>query len=88
MKEDIIFSLYKDKPLVNSKKFTEQIKSKFGEVNTKELHLRIVNYQIDTYGYTLDDGDCGYYANYEENQRKIINAKNRKKANKRYWREK
>jgi hypothetical protein len=78
MKENIIFSLYKDKPVRSAKEFRNEIERKYGkEVNAKELYLRITNYQIDKYGYMLWDYDDEYTT--EDYLRRANNARNRRK---------
>lgn len=56
-KEELIFTLYKDKPLkVN--KFRRILAEKYNMKGYFNLYRRIVNYQIQTYGiqlYNLQD---------------------------------
>jgi hypothetical protein len=87
MKEDIIFSLYKDKPIRTAKEFRKEIENKYKDVNTKELYLRITNYQLDKYGHSLWDYD-NEYKTYDDYKLNIISAKNRRRAKERYWRNK
>lgn len=54
-KDDILFALYKDKATNGSEDFQKQLKKYKNEVNLRNLYTRIVNYQIDKYGKTLDD---------------------------------
>ena len=77
MKEDIIFSLYKDKHVRNAKRFREEIEKKYGDVNAKELYLRITNYQLDKYDHVLWDYDDEYTT--EDYIRKAVNARNRRR---------
>lgn len=60
MKEDIVFSLHKDKPVRNAKHFEKEMKEKYGNINTKELYLRIVNYQLDRYDHVLWNSENEY----------------------------
>lgn len=53
-KGDILFALYKDKPTDGSRKFQRNLKKYKEEVNLNNLYVKIVNYQIDKYGTTLD----------------------------------
>lgn len=53
-KEDILFALYKDKSINGSESFYKEMKQYKNEVNLRNLYTRIVNYQIDKYGTTLD----------------------------------
>lgn len=54
MKEEIIFGLYKDKPLVNSVAFRKKM-SAYKDVDASKLFIKITNYQIQKYGRTIDD---------------------------------
>lgn len=78
MKEDIIFSLYKDKPLRTAKEFRNEIESKYKDINAKELYLRITNYQLDKYDHVLWDSE-NEYSNREDCIRKANNARDRKR---------
>lgn len=53
---NVLFEIYKDKCIGNSEMFRKEITSKYkltrNEIN--ELYRDIVNYQIKTYGETLD----------------------------------
>lgn len=52
-KEELIFMLYKDKPLkVNY--FKRMVSEKYNLKEYVDLYRRIVNYQIDTYGEQLN----------------------------------
>ena len=66
-KEELIFELYKDKPLkVNN--FRKLIKEKYNMKGYFDLYRRIVNYQIQTYGiqlYNLQD------TQFSENRRSL-----------------
>lgn len=53
-KEDILFALYKDKSHSSKEDFLKDLKQYKNEVDLRNLYIRIVNYQIDKYGCTLD----------------------------------
>lgn len=53
-REDILFALYKDKATNGSKEFKEKLKKYKKEVNLTDLYTRVINYQIDKYGVSLD----------------------------------
>ncbi len=79
MKEDIIFSLYKDKPVKNAKKFQKEIIKKYKDINVKELYLRITNYQLDKYDHVLWDSENEYNMTYDEYVRRAENARARRR---------
>lgn len=54
MKEEILFSLYKDKPLCNTLVFRKKM-SEYKDIDANKLYIRITNYQVEKYGCTLDD---------------------------------
>lgn len=55
-KEQTIFELEKNNPVRSSKKFKEYIKNKYGkDIDSKNLYIEIVNYQVKKYGATLDN---------------------------------
>lgn len=60
MKEDMLFAILKDKPLENSKEFKNRMK-KYGKINSTDLYIRITNYQIETYGYSLNSFDPNWF---------------------------
>lgn len=87
MKEDIIFSLYKDKPVRTAKEFRKEIESKYKGINAKELYLRITNYQLEKYDSVLWDSE-NQYVTYDDYVHKVENVRNRRRAKEKYWREK
>ena len=87
MKEDIIFSLYKDKPVRTAKEFRKEIESKYKGINAKELYLRITNYQLEKYDCVLWAGE-NQYVTYDDYVHKVENVRNRRRAKEKYWREK
>lgn len=50
-KEELMFNLYKDQVICNADWLRSRVKT--SGVNVENLHKRIVNYQIDTYGESL-----------------------------------
>lgn len=52
-KENLIFQLFKDKPLGCSKRFKENISKKFDNIDYTRVYRKIINYQIETYGSEL-----------------------------------
>lgn len=55
-KENIIFELEKNKPLKNTDTFRYKIFKTYGlRLTSDELYKKIVNYQIDKNGITIDE---------------------------------
>ncbi len=75
--EELIFELYKDKVIKNRKSFIKEMQSKFRDVNVSELYVRIVNYQINSYGEMLKN--YVEWINKEELRRISLDASNRKR---------
>ena len=78
MKENILFAMLKDKPVLSH----QELKKKYPNVNVSDLRLRIINYQVITYGYQIDK-NIRYVDKYDVDREKR-NAKSRRK----YWRDK
>lgn len=53
-KEKLLFELYKDKPIINAKSFKRKIYSIPG-IDCNMLYRKVVNYQIEKYGETIDE---------------------------------
>ena len=51
--EELIFEMYKDKPILNMKELKKELTKKFKKVNCRDLVIKINNYQIDKYGRPL-----------------------------------
>ena len=51
-----LFSKYKDKPLGGAERFNNEIYLKYGFIPTSDLYRKIINYQIQKYGRTIEDG--------------------------------
>lgn len=49
LKEAIIFNEYKDRPMSTIENFNNMCIRKYGEGNYRNIALRIINYQVDTY---------------------------------------
>lgn len=54
MKEEILFGLYKDTPLVNTVVFRKKMQM-YPDIDANKLYVKITNYQVEKYGCTLDD---------------------------------
>lgn len=78
MKEDILFAMLKDKPVLKRKEFEK----KYPNVNVSDLRLRIINYQVMRYGIQLSK-DVEFVDDYDRNR-----ASNNAKSRKKYWRNK
>ena len=61
MKDEILFAIYKDEAIFNKKEFKKDMKKYKKDANLDNLYVRIVNYQIDTYGYTLSGYDPTFF---------------------------
>lgn len=60
-KENLIFETYKNRSLQNAGKFKKEIEKKYGLKPSFNLYKKIINYQIKTYGYSLEkDSGIGY----------------------------
>lgn len=81
MKDEIIFALYKDKPIGNKKLFNKQCEKYAKQININEMYRKIVNYQIDTYGNTLNNFDPTWF---EKNK---LLGKISKKINNKHFKE-
>lgn len=68
-KEQFIFEEEKDTPVESASKFKKKITKKYGrEINVRDIYIKVINYQVKTYGTTLDDS-LTYYT--KEEHRKI-----------------
>ena len=83
MKEDILFCLYRNKKM-KAPEFKGEIYKKFGISDCTDLYIRIVNYQIEKYGYQLIDGP---YEDEIDATNKINKANRRRHAKKRYYKD-
>lgn len=55
MKEKLLFELYKDTSKLSDVKFREKLRKKVKGVNISDLHAKIIKYQNEKYGGTLDN---------------------------------
>ena len=83
MKEDILFSLLKDKTETIFEKKRHELKKKFPDVDITNLHRRIVNYQIKKYG-----GNLVNYVSQDDNYLQKINTERKRKMYRLYDKEK
>lgn len=75
MKDDIVFSLYKDTPLNSKNDFIELVKPFKNQINVNDVYLRIVNYQVEKYGSGLYDK----YDLLNHNEREVLSGKSKQK---------
>ena len=77
MKIDILFNLYKDTLKTSNDEKRKALKKRFPDIDITELHRRIVNYQVEKYGGSLND----YCENmtYKEYSNAMRNRKDRKR---------
>lgn len=75
---NFLFELYKNKPLNNSGKFKKEIKNNYSlnDKEISELYIKLVNYQVKTYGRTLDV----FVPINSFDKNVLINSKSRKRA--------
>ena len=74
--EQKIFNEMKDKPLGNAERFKKKFKDT--DLDLTALYIKIINYQVKTYGSSIDR--FVYIPNQEEKERRRLNAKNRKRS--------
>lgn len=55
MKEKILFEMYKDTSKLADVKFRERLRKRMKGVNVSDLHAKIIKYQNEKYGGTLDN---------------------------------
>lgn len=55
MKEKLLFELYKDTSKLSDVKFREKLRKKVKGVNVSDLYAKIIKYQNEKYGETLDN---------------------------------
>lgn len=77
-KELLVFNIYKDVPMTKHK--LKEIRTKYKDINVTALRVKIVNYQIDKYGITLDSGRGFEFDTKEELHRKNNNWQKRRKT--------
>ena len=53
-KEEILFQMYKDTVATGDEKSRYLLQQKFPDVNISNLHIKIANYQVEKYGYSLN----------------------------------
>lgn len=78
-KNDIVFTKFKDSPTNGKDSFKKSVKKYIHEINVDEVYRRIVNYQIEKYGRTLDDRYDSL--NYFQKQNMSGNSSRRRKLN-------
>lgn len=83
LKEDILFCLYRNQKM-HARDFKKEIQDKFGIADATDLYIRIVNYQIEKYGYQLIKGT---YEDREDCIQKVTRANHREWVKKRYYKD-
>ena len=77
MNEELIFEMYKDRPIKNARTFKGELRKKFKNIDVSNLFVRITNYQISKFGRALMENNWENRS--EEELRKITDrAKHRK----------
>lgn len=51
--ENLLFTIFKDKPSLSSESKRTLLKSKFPQIDISKLYRQIISYQIKKYGVTL-----------------------------------
>lgn len=77
--ERFIFEKEKDTPFRNKETFYRTIKEKYKVEGTRDLYIKIINYQIDTYGESLANSVLIDLRTREDCKRRSINAGLRRK---------
>jgi len=77
-KEEFLFELYKDTTQTGDELKRAELQKKYPDVKISDLHRRIVNYQIEKYGYSLNNFGANRM-DYKIRMMKIRNEKRRKK---------
>lgn len=77
MKLDLLFNMLKDTVETNTKEKRAKLKRRFPDVDISELHRRIVNYQVEKYGSSLNEN--GFKKNHAECVKIARNRKDRRK---------
>ena len=75
-KEDLIFSIYKDKALRGARTFKSMIKEKYKVDASSDLYAKLVNYQLNVYGKYLTPNDMDYIKDFrhKNNRKRRINS--------------
>ena len=75
--ESYIFNKYKDTGFESCKHFRKEVE-KFKNINIRDIYVKIVNYQINTYGETLTSNS--YNAEWIPIKKINENSNNRRKS--------
>lgn len=86
--EQLIFEAYKDKNIKGAGYFKKLIQANYGFKVSSDLYTKIINYQVKTYGITLNYCDRGSYDKYfylksfknRRKQRELVDRKYYEKA--------
>ena len=62
--EQLIFEAYKDKDVRSAVYFKDLIKKEYGYKVSSDLYAKIINYQVNKYGVTLQNLNQVEYVNY------------------------
>ena len=77
--EKFIFEKEKDTPFMNELNFYNFIKEKYRTKVNRDLYIKIINYQINTYGESLANSCLIDVRGHDECKRRSINANARRK---------
>jgi len=80
-KEELLFELFKDTAETGTDIKRADLQKKYKDVNISELHRKIVNYQVEKYGTSLNN-EIANRMDYKVKMMKIRNAKRRKRNGK------
>lgn len=71
-KEDILFNMLKETTKTSTNIKRGLLAKKYPGINFSDLHRRIVNYQIEKYGRSLDDAVTreNFMNNHEKNRKR------------------
>lgn len=77
-KELLVFNIYKDVPM--TRKNVQKIRAKYKDIDVTAVRAKIVNYQIEKYGISLQTGRGFNYESKEDLHRKNDNWQKRRKS--------
>ena len=76
--ERFIFEQEKDLPIKNKESFYKKLKDRYNLDEMRDLYIKIINYQIDTYGESLANSELIDPRSYDECKRRAKNSRKRK----------
>ena len=74
-KEELLFEMFKDSVVTGTDVKRAYLQKKYPDINISNLHRRIVNYQVEKYGTSLNS----QAVNRIEYKTRLMKIKNRKK---------